>query len=160
MRNRNSALIRHSLLLHYIRTVTSVQRETVKIMKIDRSKPLLWIVAAAAMTIGFFQVLPLPFFVGKNQDIQVLTEHHASEHAILTGRSTATNQLTPGETINLNTATQKELEGLKGIGAKKAQAIIAYRKKHGKFETTAELVQVEGMGDATLSTIRPYITVE
>lgn len=137
-----------------------MQRETVKIMKIDRKKPLLWMVAVAAMTIGFFHVLSLPSSIDENQGIQVMTVHHASEHALLTGRSAATNQLTPGETININTATQKELEGLKGIGAVKAQAIIAYREKHGNFQTTAELAQVDGIGNATLSAIRSYITVE
>ncbi len=154
-----SALIRHIPFVYYSRTVTAVQRETVKIMKIDRIKPLPWIVVLAVMAIGFFQALLLPSLGGRYQDIQVQTQHHASEEAILTGRSAASNQLTSGETLNINTATQAELEGLKGIGAVRAEAIIDYRNQHGNFYTVEELVQVDGIGDATLNSLRPYITV-
>lgn len=54
--------------------------------------------------------------------------------------------------VNVNTATADELvEGLKGIGPKKAQAIIVYRDKHGPFTTIDQLKEVKGIGPATLS---------
>jgi len=54
--------------------------------------------------------------------------------------------------VNVNTATADELvEGLKGIGPKKAQAIIVYRDKHGPFTTIDQLKEVKGIGPATLA---------
>ncbi len=54
--------------------------------------------------------------------------------------------------INLNTADAKSIaKALKGIGIKKAQAIIAYRKKHGNFKAVEELASVKGIGVATIA---------
>ncbi len=64
------------------------------------------------------------------------------------------------KTININSASIKELSALFGIGKKKAEAIIAYRTKNGKFRNVAELSKVEGIGKKTLSNIRKDIVVE
>ncbi|WP_131783308.1 ComEA family DNA-binding protein [Legionella gresilensis] len=49
--------------------------------------------------------------------------------------------------INLNTADFKLLtKSAKGIGAKRAQAIIKYRENHGKFKSVNDLAQVPGFG--------------
>jgi competence protein ComEA len=63
------------------------------------------------------------------------------------------------EGINLNAATQAELETLPGIGPAKAHAIIAYREEHGPFQSVEELTNVPGIGQATLETLRPLICV-
>jgi competence protein ComEA len=52
--------------------------------------------------------------------------------------------------VNINTATQAELETLKGINAAKAKAIIDYRKKAGAFRSTDELENVEGISPLTV----------
>jgi competence protein ComEA len=52
--------------------------------------------------------------------------------------------------VNINTATQAELETLKGISAAKAKAIIDYRKKAGAFRSTDELGNVEGISPVTV----------
>lgn len=59
--------------------------------------------------------------------------------------------------ININTVDMKTLQLLDGIGEKKAQAIIAYREKIGKFKHLKELEQVPGIGEATLNKIKPFI---
>lgn len=53
--------------------------------------------------------------------------------------------------VNINTADAKALsKNIKGVGLKKAQAIIAYRKKNGKFKTVTDLTKVKGIGDKLL----------
>ena len=61
--------------------------------------------------------------------------------------------------ININTATQAQLETLPGIGPVKAAAIIAYRQEHGAFASVDDLIKVSGIGKKTLSDLRPYATV-
>ena len=61
--------------------------------------------------------------------------------------------------VNINTATQAELESLKNIGPVKAQAIIDYRKKNGGFKTTADLNNVPGIGDKTMEKLGNDISV-
>ncbi len=54
--------------------------------------------------------------------------------------------------VNLNTAGAKEIaDTLKGVGMVKAQAIVAYRNEHGDFKSLDELVQVKGIGVATVA---------
>lgn len=62
--------------------------------------------------------------------------------------------------ININTATTEELATLDGIGASKAEAIIAYRDSNGPFQSPAELANVRGIGDATVAKNAPRLTVE
>lgn len=61
--------------------------------------------------------------------------------------------------ININTATEAELEGLPGIGSSKAAAIIQYRIDHGAFKTVNDLDNVPGIGPATLANLVPLVTV-
>lgn len=61
--------------------------------------------------------------------------------------------------ININTATQEELESLPSIGEVRAQAIITYREEHGGFRTTDELMEVSGIGEKIFADISPHITV-
>ena len=61
--------------------------------------------------------------------------------------------------ININTATQSQLETMPGIGPVKAAAIIAYRQEHGAFASVDDLIKVSGIGKKTLSDLRPHVTV-
>ncbi|MFX3718750.1 ComEA family DNA-binding protein, partial [Streptococcus suis] len=54
------------------------------------------------------------------------------------------------EKINLNTATEAELQTISGIGAKKAQEIIRFRDEQGPFKTVEELKNVPGIGEKTV----------
>ena len=61
--------------------------------------------------------------------------------------------------INLNTADQTALETLPGVGPVTASAIIAWRSEHGGFTSVDELLEVSGIGDATLGELTPYVTL-
>lgn len=62
--------------------------------------------------------------------------------------------------INLNTATQEELESLPGIGEARALAIIAYREEHGAFSSIEDIQNVSGIGEAIYANLKAYITVD
>ena len=64
-----------------------------------------------------------------------------------------------GPLVNLNTASQGELEALPEVGPVTAQAILAWRTEHGGFTSVDELLEVDGIGDATLGQLAPYVTV-
>jgi competence protein ComEA len=61
--------------------------------------------------------------------------------------------------ININNADLSHLSMIKGIGSKKAQAIINYRTENGNFITLQDLVKVKGIGQSTLTKISPFITL-
>ena len=61
--------------------------------------------------------------------------------------------------VDLNTATQSQLETLDGVGPKKAQAIIEFRKKNGAFKSVNDLDKVPGFGAKTVTKLKKDIVV-
>ena len=61
--------------------------------------------------------------------------------------------------VNINTASVHHLQRISGIGETKAAAIVEYREAHGGFKSVDELVNVSGIGEKTLDTIRDKLTV-
>lgn len=64
-----------------------------------------------------------------------------------------------GPLVNLNTATIDELDTIPEIGPVTAQSILSWRDEHGGFTSVDELLEVDGIGDATLERVAPYVTV-
>ena len=62
--------------------------------------------------------------------------------------------------VNLNTATQEELQLLPGIGESRARAVIEARKRMGGFQKVEDLLEVKGIGQAGLEKLRPHVTLE
>ena len=62
--------------------------------------------------------------------------------------------------VNVNTADEAELQKLQGIGPAKAAAIVEHRQEYGAYESKAELTQVDGIGEVTLESIRPEVTLQ
>ncbi|WP_190013990.1 helix-hairpin-helix domain-containing protein [Geosporobacter subterraneus] len=61
--------------------------------------------------------------------------------------------------ININTASQSELETLNGIGKVLAERILQYRNDKGRFKTIEEIKKVSGIGDKKYEGIKDHITV-
>lgn len=65
----------------------------------------------------------------------------------------------PAALVNLNTATQAELETLPDVGPVTAASIVAWRDANGGFTSVDELLEVDGIGDVTLEKLAPLVTV-
>ena len=90
----------------------------------------------------------------KDENLSVLGQSGTSQMSDKGGQTNAKD----GK-INLNTATAEELQTISGIGAKRAEDIIAYRESHGGFQSVDDLKNVSGIGDKTLDKIRESIYV-
>jgi competence protein ComEA len=64
-----------------------------------------------------------------------------------------------GGLVNLNTADQAALETLPGVGPVTAAAILQWRTEHGGFTAVDELLEISGIGEATLAEIAPHVTL-
>ncbi|MBS0686568.1 helix-hairpin-helix domain-containing protein [Streptococcus suis] len=92
------------------------------------------------------------YVASKDENISVVTSTTASSAMSPEEKSTSL--------VNLNTATEADLQTISGIGAKRATDIIAYREANGGFKSVDDLNNVSGIGDKTMESIRPYVTVD
>jgi competence protein ComEA len=61
--------------------------------------------------------------------------------------------------VNINSASQAQLEELPGVGPVTAQSILTFRTENGAFSAVDELLEVSGIGEATLAKIAPFVTL-
>ena len=108
-----------------------------------------------------FCAFSVGYFLGRSTGKTVIqlstiaTAPPTEEPSDLTNPTTETHAFP----LNINTATAQELTLLPGIGETLASRIVSYRDTHGSFETLAELLNVEGLGEKKLETILDYITI-
>jgi competence protein ComEA len=111
---------------------------------------LLMMLAVAAMS-----VLP----AAAQQKSQPPSPSTSSKPSSSKAAPAAKRAAVPAGPINLNTATQAQLETLPGIGAKGAERILEYRQKNGTFKKPEDLMNVKGIGEKAFLKLKPYLTV-
>jgi competence protein ComEA len=70
----------------------------------------------------------------------------------------ASNTYSP-DTINLNTATADELEGLPHIGRKTAESIVQFRSDNGPFRRVEHILLIRGMSESRFAELRPMLRI-
>jgi len=66
----------------------------------------------------------------------------------------------PSGVVNINTAEVSQLSNLPRVGQKAAQRIVDYRRDHGAFKKTSDLMQVKGFGAKSFERLSAYLTVD
>ena len=83
---------------------------------------------------------------------------HRTTHHRSSGRSGA-SKLQPGQTVDVNTASESELERLPGVGPSLARRIIEYREANGPFATPDDLQNVSGIGPSKFAKMEAFVRV-
>ncbi|MGW4355295.1 helix-hairpin-helix domain-containing protein [Nocardia sp. NPDC004582] len=65
----------------------------------------------------------------------------------------------PAAKVNLNTATEAELDTLPGVGPVTAKAILTWRARHGRFTSVDQLAEIDGIGHSRLNRLRDRVTI-
>ncbi len=125
-----------------------------------KNKALYVLLTITFLFIGFAAGI----FVGRNYNagpvqLSSPTTEPSMEPSDTNSPSTGNEQPTTAGKININTATAIELATLPGIGEVIAKRIVDYRQAHGDFDSLADLLSVEGIGQKRLEQIIDYITI-
>ena len=93
-------------------------------------------------------------------NVPKIGEEKGQEETITNAKNTSGNQGAKDSKVNINTATVEQLMTLKGVGQKKAEAIIEYRKKNGSFKSKEELMKVRGIGKKMFETFQERVVTQ
>ena len=102
------------------------------------------------------QKVCIPNINDKNEEFAFVYDS-SGENVITDNKDVDNNK---NSKVNINTATQTELETLTGIGPSIAAKIIQYRKENGKFNSIDELKNISGIGDSKFDDIRNEVVVK
>jgi len=117
-----------------------------------------------ALTLAFLIFLGGYFLGGRNTaqpyTVSVQTQWTEPAQAQPTDAAVQETAAARIERVNINTATEQELQTLPGIGEVRAAAILADREANGPFRIPEDITRVKGIGQGTLEEILDHITVE
>lgn len=103
------------------------------------------------------QKLYIPKVNEENEEEEYISEN-SGNNVITEGKES--NQKEKKKMININTATQEELQEIPGIGESTATKIIVYRNENGKFNAIEDIKNVNGIGDAKYEKMKEYIMIK
>jgi len=89
-----------------------------------------------------------------------LTVPALSPHDLLAQEPPARTTSERPSPLNLNAATEAQLEALPGIGAATAARIVEYRKKNGGFKKVEDLMNVKGIGEKSFLKLKPLLVAQ
>lgn len=93
------------------------------------------------------------------EEIEYITED-CGNNIIISGEIEESKKERSNIMININNATQTELEQLPGVGPSTALNIIEYREANGKFESIEDIKNVRGIGEAKFESIKSNICIK
>ena len=150
-----------------MRSISCVFSVFLKNVAVDMNQRYFLLIKDIFMKLLMKQLFSSLFIAGAMLSTQALAEEKTSEQAqpqTQVQQQTAvqapsqTVQQTVSDKLNINTASASDIQkALIGIGAKKAEAIVQYREKHGNFTVAEQLLEVQGIGKATLEKNRDRI---
>ena len=105
----------------------------------------------AALAVDAMQII-VPYYGEEVEEVFVYAGTTTPGHTQTSGQSASGK-------VNVNTASNAELQTLPGIGPVLAEAIINFRETHGMFQSVEELINVPRIGPATLERLRPLVEV-
>ncbi len=122
-----------------------------------RKRYLILLIASVVLCAAIVAINATDYMKSKKLVKEDNISNSAYEYEYVSDRSPKQENIA---TININTATAQELaDFLPGVGAKKAENIVAYRNAIGGFKSVEELIEVSGIGESTLDSIRSYCRV-
>lgn len=95
--------------------------------------------------------------VTDGQRVYVPRKGEAGDPGAVTGDASSGDSASA--VVDLNTASQEQLEALPGVGPATAKAILDYRTQHGRFRSVNELLNVRGIGESKMAQLRPHVRV-
>jgi len=110
--------------------------------------------AGGATQAGSLDQLNLASKVRDGDKILVPTKVQSTTYLPTTGTEDSQNGI-----VNINTASESEIEKLPGIGSELAKRIVQYRTKNGSFSSISELKKVEGIGEKRFEAIKELVRI-
>ena len=99
------------------------------------------------------------YIPNKNEKVSMYITDNGGNNIIEESNNTQNGEKGGSKKVNINTASQSELDSLPGIGPALAQNIIDYREENGGFKSIEELQNVKGIGDAKYDDIKDNVTI-
>ena len=99
------------------------------------------------------------YIPNKNEKVSMYITDNGGNNIIEESNNTQNGEKGESKKVNINTASQSELDSLPGIGPALAQNIIDYREENGGFKSIEELQNVKGIGDAKYDDIKDNVTI-